>query len=76
MLIEIGNCKDCKYWGQTQDGYGKSWTECEFPEWATRDEKIADDGIAYYADASDDTGLDAGLKTGPMFGCIKFKAKA
>jgi len=64
----MGNCKDCKYW----DSYDQT---CDGVEWVDLDSKIGDTEFAYYADANDDSGLSAGIKTGPMFGCIKFVAK-
>jgi hypothetical protein len=69
------NCKDCKYWETHTDCRGKSWSTCEAAPWVGRSYKISDDSFAIYADASDDSGLECGLKTGPMFGCIKFKAR-
>jgi hypothetical protein len=67
----IGHCKDCKYWEQK----GKNWTTCEAADWTEYNEALPDDGFAYYASASDDSGLECGLKTGPYFGCIKFISK-
>lgn len=71
----MGNCKNCKYWDSHTDMRGKSWNTCEVAAWVDRAAVIADNAIAIYADASDDSGLDAGIKTGPMFGCIKFVGK-
>lgn len=75
----MGNCKDCKFWESHTDqwykSWNKSWNACEAVNWVNRSEKISDSSFAIYADASDDSGLDAGLKTGPMFGCIKFEQK-
>lgn len=68
----MGNCKDCRYWESHIDMRGRSWNTCEVASWVSRTDTIADNSIAIYADASDDTGLDAGIKTGPLFGCIKF----
>ncbi|NUX58681.1 hypothetical protein [Paraburkholderia youngii] len=70
----MGRCKDCKYWESHTDMRNKSWQTCEAPQWVDYAAKIGDADFAIYADASDDTGLQAGLKTGPMFGCIKFEA--
>ena len=69
----MGICKDCIYWDKAL-GH-KNWNTCNLPDWVEYNEKIGDDEIAYYADAHDDSGLDAGIKTGPMFGCIKFEEK-
>lgn len=70
-----GHCKDCKYWETHVDDWNKQWTTCEAVSWVDYAEKIPEDGLAIYADANDDSGLDAGLKTGPMFGCVKFSAR-
>lgn len=67
-----GHCKDCRYWEFHHDTRGRKWHTCEAANWVNRDDQIDDSDIAYYADALDDSGLDAGIKTGPMFGCVKF----
>jgi hypothetical protein len=67
-------CGDCKYWENHTDMWNKSWNTCEAAKWVDRDEKIGENEFAVYADCADDHGLNAGLKTGPMFGCIKFAA--
>jgi hypothetical protein len=54
----------------------KTWNTCEVVAWVGYSDKIADDAVAIYADANDDSGLEAGMKTGPMFGCIKFFPKS
>lgn len=73
----MGHCKDCHYWEQGTDRYGKKYVYgyCDRVAWMDRFDKVPDDGFVIHADASDDTGLDAGLKTGPMFGCTQFKAR-
>jgi hypothetical protein len=76
MCNTIGHCKDCKYWKSHTDAWNKSWTECDYAAWFSREGTLNNDDFGYYADASDDQGLEAGMKTGPMFGCIKFMAKA
>lgn len=68
-----GNCKDCKHWKAHTDTYNKRWNTCEAPDWVDYDDKISDDDFAIYADAHDDSGLECGLKTGPMFRCDKFE---
>jgi hypothetical protein len=73
-------CKDCVHWEshigtQWDHMQGKSWNTCEAAGWANRGDKIVGDELAIYADASDDTGLEAGLMTGPLFGCIRFLAE-
>ncbi len=69
----MAHCKDCRHWHQAL-GHD-NWNTCEAPDAAEYDDKIPDDGFALYADAHDDSGLSYGLKTGPMFGCIKFQPK-
>lgn len=71
----MGNCKDCKYWEAHNDGRNR-WNTCEAADWVYYKDKIGDSDIAIFADASDDTGLDCGLKTGPMFGCVKYQPEA
>lgn len=65
-------CKDCKWW----EAYGlrntATWAACGFPDWTSPGKDIAEDTMSFYATAQDDQGLDAGLKTGRMFGCLKF----
>jgi len=63
----MGNCKDCKNWD-------KNYHTCDV-DWVNQNKLIVEDNFALYADAHDDSGLQAGLKTGPMFGCVKFKLK-
>ena len=68
-----GYCKDCKFWRTSEKAFSnKTVSECDRLNWADRYETIGDDEAAIYADATDESGLEAGLKTGPMFGCIKF----
>lgn len=69
----MGHCKDCKFWESHGDRRNNSWHTCELPDWVEREAKVGDDSFAIYAEAHDDSGLTAGLKTGPMFGCIKFQ---
>lgn len=69
----MNHCKDCKYWDAHLGDRGVTWNTCARLDWVDVADKIGDDEAAIYADASDDSGLDAGLKTGPLFGCIKFE---
>jgi len=71
----MGNCKDCKHWEHHTDCYRKQWNTCGAVDWVDYADKMPEGGFALYADASDDTGLSAGLKTGPLFGCVRFKPK-
>lgn len=63
-------CKNCRFWEHHVDVRNKEWHTCEMISWVEREEKIGDTGFAIYATAADDHGLDAGLKTGPEFGCV------
>lgn len=66
-LPEAGNCKDCYRWS-------KESQECDL-DWINREAKIKDDQFGVFANAWDDSGLVAGLKTGPLFGCVQFRKK-
>lgn len=68
----MGFCKDCKHWESHSDVRNRAWHTCSAADWVERGTEIGEDGLAIYADATDDSGLDAGLRTGPMFGCVKF----
>lgn len=72
--LTMGNCKDCSFWEHHHDVWNKEWDACRI-DWVDYSEKISENSAAIYADASDDSGLDAGLKTGPMFGCVRFSPK-
>lgn len=61
----MGNCKDCIYWNFIEE-------EC-YVDWISESESIGNDSMGIYADADDDSNLRCGLKTGPMFGCIRFE---
>ena len=63
----IGLCKDCKYW---------SYGECaDIYIDASNCMKIEGSDRMLYCSVKDDSGLDYGLKTGPEFGCVRFKKK-
>lgn len=68
----MNNCKDCAFWDSHQDYKGRTWHTCELPDWIEAGDWIANNEIAFFASASDDTGLTAGVITGPMFGCVRF----
>ena len=59
-------CKDCRYWSRG---------ECADIDLDTfNDMKLeGSDRALYYI--MDDSGLDCGLKTGPEFGCVRFRKK-
>jgi len=67
----MGRCKDCKSWG--------SWlgidAVCERPDdlWP----KDIPEGQQFSIDceADDDQGLQAWLRTGPEFGCVRFEER-
>ena len=70
----MGNCKDCKFWVETDSLYTrKVWRECQAADWVDKGDTVSENGIGYYADAHDESGLTAGLITGPMFGCVLFQ---
>jgi len=71
----MGNCKDCRFWKHHNDHFKRKWNECEAVDLKDHysDKLEKDDDFGVYAYASDDTGLNSGLLTGPMFGCIKFQ---
>lgn len=68
-----GNCKDCQYWRHHVDGYGAAWNECEGVDSTGLEDPVLNADFAIYAEAHDTSGLQVGLKTGPMFGCVQFK---
>jgi len=73
--ITSGNCKDCRYWERHIDIRNKKFSTCGRVDWVDYADKIPEDGAAIYAYASDDSGMEVGLKTGPLFGCVKFQPK-
>jgi len=64
----MNHCKDCKYW----DDYDQT---CDNATWFELEDRFEGEEFGCYADAHDDSGLSAGVKTGPMFSCIKWKSK-
>lgn len=58
-------CKNCRSWNK----YDNS---CYKAEW---DGLIDNNQLSYYAEAHDDSGLYAGIKTGPNFGCVLFEER-
>jgi hypothetical protein len=62
----VGKCKDCMAWNNG---------ECADVDYVYENEKVEMDNFGIFADADDDQGLVWGLKTGPDFGCVKFKSK-
>lgn len=67
----MGNCKDCNHWHNAKQH--PWWNTCQVPEIVKYNEKISDTGFAYYVES--DGIVDFGIKTGPMFGCVKFEEK-
>ena len=60
-------CKYCKYW---------SYRECVDLDLDTFNNiKLEGSDRALYYSVKDDSGLDCGLKTGPEFGCVRFRKK-
>lgn len=68
--MNAGHCKDCRHWNERHPLDGERRGHCE------RDEH-ADKARAFhvYARADDDSGLEAALITGPLFGCIHFRQR-
>lgn len=67
------HCKDCKYWkaNSLYDGH-----VCDIVGMDERGEyNVLDNACGILYHVLDDSGLDCGLVTGPMFGCVNFKAK-
>ena len=62
----MGLCKDCKYWinGECVDLDLDTFNDMKLE---------GSDRALYYI--MDDSGLDCGLKTGPEFGCVRFRKK-
>ncbi len=62
----MGSCKTCKNWNNR---------ECVAFDNVERNEKIPDTDAGIYADADDDSGLQWSFRTGPDFGCTKWRKK-
>ena len=60
-------CKDCMYWK-----YGE---RVDLDLDTFNDMKLEGSDRALYYTVMDDSGLDCGLKTGPEFGCVRFRKK-
>lgn len=67
-------CKDCRFW-ESHTERNKTWTTCGKVTEVWFSDKINENDFAVYSRADDDSGLESGLKTGPMFGCLKFEKK-
>lgn len=63
----MGLCKDCKYW------YCGECDNLELEDF--NDMKLEGSDRELYYRVDDDSGLDCGLKTGPEFGCVRFRKK-
>jgi len=64
----MGRCKDCKNWDKRE-------SICGHIEWVEVQEMPQDDNFVLVANSDDDQGLEAYVRTGPDFGCTKFKAE-
>jgi len=64
----MSTCNKCKFWRRITENCGRA-------AWIDSDGRIDIDTMAFYASAYDDSGLCAGIKTGPLFGCLNFFAK-
>lgn len=71
------HCKDCKHWGHPMQKYrDPNGNECLKVVWMggrPYDNTPLKNGIILEAYATDDTGLDAKVSTGPLFGCVNFE---
>lgn len=71
----MGHCKDCKHWNEDRCLCHALDNDMEdFPYNSTPCPNEI--GMAIVYSVADDSGLDLGLKTGPLFGCTLFKKKA
>ena len=61
-------CKNCRF-------YTPSVRICARAEWKDMDVPVQEDTLTFYAHASDEQGLDAGIRPGPEFGCVLFTQK-
>ena len=60
-------CKDCRHWNHG---------ECvDIGLYIFNDMKLEGSDRELYYSVDDDSGLDCGLKTGPKFGCVRFRKK-
>lgn len=67
------HCKNCKFWTHTGAYKGKTASGvCDRIDW-DNDNPPPDGDAILFADALDDSGLRAELRTGPDFGCLKFQ---
>lgn len=69
-------CKNCKWWDDgiceaLQSNYIVNTKSLYDKQYQTEDKT----GFNIFADAADDTGLNAFMITGPEFGCVKFVEK-
>ena len=70
MSVSFTRCKNCRFWEHHINMRGKEWHTCERSKWVDETEEIGDTDLAFFAHSADDHGLDAGIKTGPEFGCV------
>ena len=60
-------CKDCRHWNHG---------ECvDIGLYIFNDMKLEGSDRELYYSVDDDSGLDCGLKTGPEFGCVRFRKR-
>lgn len=75
----MGNCKDCLFWDKMwiqSDGAARCLYVEDYKSYdENRDYKIAEGDFAIDYGVSDDSGLWINMLTGPMFGCVKFRAR-
>lgn len=74
-------CKNCRFWGEYRLGACNAvQAEIEISSPPNHLYRLTFktneiDSFGVYADADDDSGLQAELITGPEFGCNKFRSK-
>lgn len=71
----MGNCKDCKHWTPLWIRNGACSLIKEHDSFAG-DPPIKEHEARIFVFADTEDAPDTQLITGPMFGCVQFKAKA
>lgn len=75
----MNTCKNCAFWGAYRENVcdgERGSVKSTFSRAHRALANTSPNGFAVHADASDDTGLDSALVTGPDFGCIHFENKS
>ena len=69
--VEVGRCKDCKYWRKEAEREDSAWCECVRMR-TKHGEPVDEDSKAYAFDTSQ---WNAYGDTYQDFGCVMFEAK-